>query len=328
VTFEASAVLAHRLAVQGVGGALPIERLAEAARPGLQDGSPRSGLLSLHARVEGVGPDTWEHDDLAQVFFRASVYLIPADDFGVFTRGAHPIDAERAEETSAIADRIAAVLGPDTMRQADVEGALPDLTHKAFRKAATTGRLRVRWDARDVMISIAEPPSIPVGQARRALARRFFRYLGPATVKDFQWWIDATSDDARSIVADVEDDLTEIETPHGPMLIATDAIDLLASPPEPPDVVLLPPDDPAFLRRTTSRWLDADLSRLVWPAAPPPGVVIVEGAIVGRWRRTTKRTAVELFSPQPRETLDAVTQQAVTFPIAFDREPMVHITHR
>lgn len=325
MTFEASAVLAYRLAVQGVGSALPIERLAEAARPGLQDGSPRSGLLSLHARVEGVRPDTWEHDDLAQVFFRASVYVVPAADFGVFTKGAHPIDAQRAAEACTTAERIVTVLGPHTMRQADVERALPDLTHKAFRKAATTGRLRVRWGARDVTISASKPPMIPVDEARRALARRFFRYLGPATIKDFQWWIDSTAADARAIVEEIADGLTEVATPHGPMLVTTDAVGVLASPPEPPNVALLPPDDPVFLRRTTSRWLDDELIRLVWPAAPPPGVVIVDGAIVGRWRRRRNRTMFELIERQSPGAIDTMTLIAEAFPVESERAPEVHI---
>ena len=42
---------------------LSANALAAAAHAGLQDTAPRAGLLSLHARVDGVAPDTWEAPD-------------------------------------------------------------------------------------------------------------------------------------------------------------------------------------------------------------------------------------------------------------------------
>ena len=42
------------------------ESLRRAAWAGLQDSMPRAALLSLHARVEGVEPSTWEHPSLTQ----------------------------------------------------------------------------------------------------------------------------------------------------------------------------------------------------------------------------------------------------------------------
>jgi len=41
--------------------------LRRAAWAGLQDSMPRAALLSLHARVEGTRPDTWEDPALIQL---------------------------------------------------------------------------------------------------------------------------------------------------------------------------------------------------------------------------------------------------------------------
>src|SRR6476660_1523955 len=74
-----------------VSGAASLRRAAWA---GLQDSMPRAALLSIHARVEGAQPDTWEDQTLIQVWgprFRA--YVIAADDRAVFTLGRLPDDA-------------------------------------------------------------------------------------------------------------------------------------------------------------------------------------------------------------------------------------------
>lgn len=67
---------------------LPAGSFPEAAHAGLQDSAPRAGLLSLHARVEGITPDAWEDRSLAQVWGpRGAVYLVPADAIAAFTIG-------------------------------------------------------------------------------------------------------------------------------------------------------------------------------------------------------------------------------------------------
>lgn len=67
---------------------LPAGELVTAAFAGLQDSAPRAGLLSLHARADGITPDAWEHPSLAQVWGpRGAVYLIPADAIAAFTVG-------------------------------------------------------------------------------------------------------------------------------------------------------------------------------------------------------------------------------------------------
>jgi hypothetical protein len=63
-------ILAFRRRVGGLDERMPggTQSLRRAAWAGLQDSMPRAALLSLHARVEGVQPSTWEHPSLAQLW--------------------------------------------------------------------------------------------------------------------------------------------------------------------------------------------------------------------------------------------------------------------
>src|SRR5438445_13269173 len=90
-------ILAFRRRVGALDERMPMgsQSLRRAAWAGLQDSMPRAALLSLHARVEGVGPTTWEHPSLVQVWGpRFSAYVVPARDVAVFTLGRMP-DEER-----------------------------------------------------------------------------------------------------------------------------------------------------------------------------------------------------------------------------------------
>ena len=63
-------ILAFRRRVGAVDErmAMGSKSLRRAAWAGLQDSMPRAALLSLHARVDGVEPSTWEHPSLAQLW--------------------------------------------------------------------------------------------------------------------------------------------------------------------------------------------------------------------------------------------------------------------
>ena len=63
-------ILAFRRRVGGLDERVPtiVASLRRAAWAGLQDSMPRAALLSLHARLIGVEPSTWEHPSLVQVW--------------------------------------------------------------------------------------------------------------------------------------------------------------------------------------------------------------------------------------------------------------------
>jgi len=83
-------ILAFRRRVGALDERLPPGRgsLRQAAWAGLQDSMPRAALLSIHARVAGAGPSSWEDASLVQLWGpRFQVYVIDARDLAVFSLG-------------------------------------------------------------------------------------------------------------------------------------------------------------------------------------------------------------------------------------------------
>src|SRR4026209_856919 len=94
------------------------DSLRRAAWAGLQDSMPRAALLSLHARIGGVEPSTWEHPSLAQLWGpRYSTYVVPKRDFALFSLGRLPDDAKSRRRAESIAERLHAHL--DCRRMTD-----------------------------------------------------------------------------------------------------------------------------------------------------------------------------------------------------------------
>src|SRR5436190_6724556 len=102
-------ILAFRRRVGALDARLPksTKSLRHAAWAGLQDSMPRAALLSLHARVEGVEPSSWEHPALAQLWGpRFSAYVVAKRDFGLFSRGRLPESGKGRERAEQMAERL------------------------------------------------------------------------------------------------------------------------------------------------------------------------------------------------------------------------------
>ena len=85
-----SQILAFRRRVATLDERLPRGRqaLRRAAWAGLQDSMPRAALLSIHARMAGTEPESWEDPSLIQVWGpRFSAYVVAKCDLAVFTLG-------------------------------------------------------------------------------------------------------------------------------------------------------------------------------------------------------------------------------------------------
>src|SRR3954449_813692 len=96
------------------------ESLRRAAWAGLQDSMPRAALLSLHARVDGVEPSTWEDPSLAQMWGpRYSTYVVAKRDFALFSLGRLPESAKGRLRAQELAQRLHAHL--DGRRMTDRE---------------------------------------------------------------------------------------------------------------------------------------------------------------------------------------------------------------
>src|SRR5437762_7291997 len=116
-------ILAFRRKVGALDERLPRGRssLRRAAWAGLQDSMPRAALLSIHARVEGPGPSTWEDPSLVQLWGpRYNVFVVAACDLAVFSLGTLPDDARGRRRAQAYLLRYGAdrdLLVPDADRR-------------------------------------------------------------------------------------------------------------------------------------------------------------------------------------------------------------------
>src|SRR3954466_507600 len=102
-------ILAFRRRVGALDERLPpgATSLRRAAWAGLQDSMPRAALLSLHARVEGVEPSTWEHPSLVQLWGpRYQVYVVPKRDFALFSVARLPEDERGRRRAEEMAERL------------------------------------------------------------------------------------------------------------------------------------------------------------------------------------------------------------------------------
>lgn len=176
-----------RLQAMHLARRLPFGAFAEATYAGLQDSAPRAALLSLHARMEGVQPTTWEHPDLVQVWGpRGAVWLIHRQATAAFTLGRLPRDEDARRRLHALADEL-----------------LAGGSHPRLRPAAATGRFLLRWDTRTTTVIPARPPDADAEDARVELARRFLAWFGEDMRPRFADWAGVSKRDAAESLRQV-----------------------------------------------------------------------------------------------------------------------------
>lgn len=180
---------AYRTAVVHLDDRLGDDDHDVAAFGGLQDSAPRAGLLALHARMEGVGPGSWQDQRLVQVWFRWADHLVPRRDVGLFTLGCSPRDRERRAALDRLAHAVTAALDGRALTYEQLLDACPALEDRlALRALAVTGKVHIRWDARVLRVLPADPAEIDEEDARRQLLRRFLQWLGPSSPAGFARW--------------------------------------------------------------------------------------------------------------------------------------------
>ena len=115
-----SQILAFRRRVARLDERLPHGRraLQHAAWAGLQDSMPRAALLSIHARMAGTEPGSWEDPSLVQIWGpRFSTYVVAKRDLAVFTLGRLPDEKAALKRAQDIAAQLGAALAGRRMTQ-------------------------------------------------------------------------------------------------------------------------------------------------------------------------------------------------------------------
>jgi hypothetical protein len=317
-------VLRFRARVSHLDRKLPLGSFAKAAWGGLQDSVPRAGVISLHARVAGTKPDSWEDPSLVQIWFRGGTdYIVPREDAGIFTLGSYPRDPERAAAVERLADDIHRAVEGRTLKVAEVAGILGHALPTHPRASAVTGRVHIRWDASSIWLIPVERPDIDVEDARRELARRFLHWFGPATKGGLARWAGVQPRDATATWKAIEHELAPVETDGADgdsrFMLATDLEALERA--EPISGVRLLPFDDAFTKLDDALLLrDETLRARALPRGYSrgfiPGTILVDGEIVGVWQRQQRRVRLHPFGKLPARVRDAVEQEALAFPIA------------
>ena len=243
--------------------------LRVAAWAGLQDSVPRAALLSIHARVEGTKPSTWEDSSLVQLWGpRFSVHVVAARDLAVFSLGRLPDGAppDGSRKTwppvfshcsvgrgrlTARRETLSARTTTGSLRRADRDGRHPlggSPGAGRLDRAATAGRS---------------------GEARLELARRYLHVFGPATPTAFARWAGIGPRDGVSAFR-AGTSLTEVRTPIGDGWILSDEPAFRAALGPAAPARLLPSGDAYFLLQGADRELlvpDAARRGALWDRA-------------------------------------------------------------
>jgi hypothetical protein len=314
-------ILAFRRRAGALDERLPrgARSLRRAAWAGLTDSVPRAALLSIHARVVGTQPSSWEDPSLVQVWGpRFSVYVVSARDRAVFTLGRLPDDARRRARAEDMAARVHAYLAGRRLKDNDVQKTLG--IGNAIKYAAPTGTLLIRWEgARAPDVWTVPPPEVEPSEARHELARRYLHVFGPATPQAFADWAGVKEAGARATFDALSTSLTAVRTPIGEAWILARDEPGFREPPGPPAAArLLPSGDTYYLFWGAGRELlvpDADHRAELWTSRVWPGAVLVAGEIVGTWRRAQANLSVHPWRRLTRTERDAVEAEAHSLPL-------------
>ena len=295
--------------------------LRRAAWAGLQDSMPRAALLSIHARVEGTESSTWEDPSLVQLWGpRYNAYVVAARDLAVFTLGRLPEDGKTRRTAEDLAALLHAFLGGARMTYGEAGraiGAHPN----SLRYAALTGTVVMRWDgARLPTVWTVPPPEVDPGEARLELARRYLHIFGPVTPESFARWAGIGLPRGRAAFDSLRGSLTPVRTPVGDAWILTRDEPTFRAAAGPEAAARLLPSGDAYTLGMLSddRELvvpDPDRRRDLWTPRVWPGALLVEGEIVGTWRRTQGTLTIQTWRRLSQAARDAVESEAASLPL-------------
>jgi hypothetical protein len=281
---------------------------------------PRAALLSIHARVEGTGPNSWEHWALIQLWGpRYSAYVVAAKDVAVFSLGRLPVDPLRRARAQGAADRLRAFLKGRRMPFGEAGHGM-GVQPNSLRYAAATGTVLMRWDgARQPVIWIVPPPEVDPEHARLELARRHLHIGGPGTATSFGRWAGIRPAAAGAVFKELAGELAAVRTPAGDAwILAEDEAVFRAHPGPAAPARLLPSGDAFYLAWGADREMlvpDARRRAELWTSRVWPGALLVDGEIAGVWRRSAAEVSIDAWRKLSSSETEAVEMEAMSLPL-------------
>jgi Winged helix DNA-binding domain len=298
----------YRLVVNNLSTRLAAGSYVEAAYVGLQDTAPRDALLGLHARVEACEPSAWQRPRLIQTYSpRAAVFVLPADDFGVFTVGRLPRDPQARQVLEDLAEASCAAMDGQEVRG-----------HALLAKAGcATGRIAVRWTTSALYVRERERPSIDPETARMELCRRHVHAFGPTTPSAFAWWAGVSVRDARKTFELIADELLRVDLAgHAAWVLAADESALRSADPM-RGVRLLVASDLRLLGQDRTQLFVGPGKNDHSPLQDwfHPHGLVVNGRLAGAWGRRGGKVNIKVAGPLVPSTRAAIHAEAASMPI-------------
>jgi len=281
---------------------------------------PRAALLSIHARVEDTAPDAWDDPAFVQLWGpRYSTYVVAERDVAVFTLGRLPDDAADRQFAQEVAASLRDVLAGSTMTDREAGEAL-GWNPNRLRYGAPTGTILIRWPgAGPPTVQAVTAPDTDPHDARLELARRYLHVFGPSTPQSFARWAGIPPQSGVAAFDDLSRSMTPVRTPIGEAwILSRDEPEFRTAPAPASPARLLPSGDAYWLLQGDDRGLlveDATHRDALWPSRVWPGAVLVGGEIVGTWRRTQNKLAIDTWRRLTREEKTALDAEASTLPI-------------
>ncbi|HEY3088024.1 MAG TPA: winged helix DNA-binding domain-containing protein [Jatrophihabitantaceae bacterium] len=152
----------------------------------------------------------------------------------------------------------------------------------------------------------------PDRDALRRLIRSYLTLLGPATPADVAGYLDARRADLMKVWPD---DLEQVSVHGHTAWLPSEAVAAVKRARPPQLTRLLGPFDPYLQARDRDLIVpDRAVQKALWPILGRPGVLFVDGEVVGTWRPKAAKTrleiTVEAFVPLPPPVRRAVDGEA------------------
>lgn len=330
LTLDRNRILAYRRRATALDERWPpgARSLRRAAWAGLQDSVPRAALLSMHARVGGVRPTTWEAPSLVQVWGpRFNAYVVPRRDLAVFTLGRLPDAPGPRQRAIDISQRLIDTLAGERLDFGTAARRMREPSPNRLRYAAVTGTVAMRWDgARQPVIWTLPQPEVDPTEARLELARRYLHVFGVGTSASFAAWAGVHPAAAAAAFTALRAELLPVTTPIGSASMRReDEPAMRAAPGDPARARLLPSGDTWFLLQGDERTLlvpDARWRRALWPSRVWPGALLVDGETSGTWRRASHVLTLQPWRRLSRPQREAVEAEAASLPLPDLTRPL------
>jgi hypothetical protein len=155
--------------------------------------------------------------------------------------------------------------------------------------------------------------------ARVELARRYLHAMGPGTADGFGTWAGLKPPVAAAAFEALDPSLVPVRTPIGDAVVLADDEPMLrTSAGAVAPARLLPSGDPFYVLQDRDRALlvpDPRRRAALWTSRVWPGAVLVDGEIVGTWRRSKAVVTVTPWRRLAAAERTAVEAEAATLPI-------------